>query len=211
MYIELSFIFQEGFGHTFGVLLTPFVDYFCSDQSTVSWVGSLFSGLMSMFAPIVGGLVNKFGLRRICISGSIIACIGLLLSTLSRGVPILILTIGVIGGLGAGAINLPANIAVGYYFETKRALATGFSQCGSCVGQIVFATLASEVLRKKEWSWFDGDAIDAWKIYIFIIAGLFLLCSFFGALVLELKEEEIVDENGKKTIIATTSSLLPPM
>ena len=57
----------------------------------------------------------------------LVACFGLCLSTLSPNVPILMLTYGVIGGFGLGLIYLPAVICVGYYFESKRALATGIS------------------------------------------------------------------------------------
>ena len=112
-----------------------------------------------MSGPIVGGLVNKFGCRFVCILGSVVACIGktsyfnfitcflissivlgIGLSTLSPNVPVLMLTYGVIGGFGLGLIYLPAVVAVGYYFESKRALATGISvsketiataQCGN--------------------------------------------------------------------------------
>ena len=73
-----------------------------------------------MTGPIIGGLTNKFGMKTICISGSIIGCIGLSISPLSNGISIFILTLGVFAGIGGGAITLPANIAVGYYFETKR-------------------------------------------------------------------------------------------
>ena len=45
------------------------------------------------------------------------------------------LTYGVIGGFGLGLIYLPAVVAVGYYFEKRRALATGISVCGSGVGE----------------------------------------------------------------------------
>ena len=44
-----------------------------------------------MSGPIVGGLVNKFGCRPVCIAGSVIACAGLVLSTLSPNVPVLML------------------------------------------------------------------------------------------------------------------------
>ena len=37
------------------------------------------------------------------------------------------LTYGLMGGFGLGLIYLPATVAVGYYFESKRALATGIS------------------------------------------------------------------------------------
>ena len=38
---------------------------------------------------------------------------------------------GLIGGIGASLIHLPANIATNYYFDTKRALASGITRCGS--------------------------------------------------------------------------------
>ena len=157
------------------------MEYYASDYSTVTWVGSLFNGLMLMFGPIIGGLANKFGLRPICMSGSIIACIGLCLSIISPNVQLLMITIGIVGGLGAGMISLPANIAIGYYFESKRALATGISMCGSGVGQFVFAPLITFLLN-----------VYGWKIAIFIIGGLCLVCIFFGALIrpLELKNNK---------------------
>ena len=64
-----------------------------------------------MFGPIVGGLVNEFGLRPICITGSIVISLGLCLSVLSPNVPILVLTFSVISGFGAGLIFLPAQVA----------------------------------------------------------------------------------------------------
>ena len=84
-----------------------------------------------MFGPITGVLINKFGLRSVCISGSIVLAIGLVLSPLSPNIPILILTQGLIGGIGASLIHLPANIATNYYFEKKRALASGITRCGN--------------------------------------------------------------------------------
>ena len=44
------------------------------------------------------------------LAGSIVSCIGLCLSTLSPDVPTLILTMGVIAGVGYGMINLPAKV-----------------------------------------------------------------------------------------------------
>ena len=86
-----------------------------------------------MFGPITGGLINKFGLRPVCISGSIVLATGLAISPLSPNISILMLTQGIIGGFGASMIYLPANSAFSYYFDTKRALASGISRCGHCI------------------------------------------------------------------------------
>ena len=60
-----------------------------------------------------------------CIGGAIFSCLSLVLSTFSPNVGVLMLTYGVMGGFGAGCIYLPSVIICGYYFEKKRALATG--------------------------------------------------------------------------------------
>ena len=111
------------------------IQYYESDPSTVSWVGSLFLGIMSMCGPIVGGLANKFGLRLICIFGNILMSFGLCLSVLSPNIPILVLTFSVISGFGAGLVFLPAQVAVGYYFDEKKALANAIARIGVGLGK----------------------------------------------------------------------------
>ena len=93
----------------------------------------------------------RFGCRPVCMAGSLITCVAFSLSTLSVNVPMLMLTYGVLGGLGLGLIYLPAVVAVGYYFESKRALATGISVCGSGVGTFVFAPFATYLLEQYGW------------------------------------------------------------
>ena len=68
-------------------------------------------------------------------------------------------------------IYLPAVVAVGYYFETKRSLATGIAVCGSGFGTFTFAPLASYLLENY-----------GWKNSILILAGLILNCAIFGAM-----------------------------
>ena len=65
-----------GSPRSFGVLLPPLVEYYDSNRSTVSWVGSLLCGVSQVSGLIVGGLVNKYGRRLVCILGSIVASIG---------------------------------------------------------------------------------------------------------------------------------------
>ena len=76
------------------------------------------------------------------------------LSTFSPSVPVLMLTYGVLGGFGLGLIYLPAIISVGFYFESRRALATGISVCGSGVGTFLFAPLANYLISVSTWQVF---------------------------------------------------------
>lgn len=84
---------------------------------------------------MVSALANKYGCRTVCIAGSVISCAAFVLSTFSTSIGTLMITYGIIGGFGFGLIYLPAVVAVGYYFETKRSLATGIAVCGSGMTQ----------------------------------------------------------------------------
>jgi len=175
----------DGIAYTFGVLLTPLVNHFDSDKGTVSWVGSLLCGMYMLSGPIVGGLVNKFGCRPVCMAGAVLSWAAFSLSTLSPSVPVLMITYGCLGGFGLGLIYLPAIVSVGFYFESKRALATGISVCGSGVGTFVFAPLANWLLYSY-----------GWRVSNLVFAAICLLCIIFGALMRPL--EEVYIQNNRK-------------
>ena len=63
----------------------------------------------------------------------------------------LMITYGVIGGIGFGLIYLPAIVSVGYYFEKRRAFATGIAVCGSGFGTFIFAPVANLLLEHFDW------------------------------------------------------------
>jgi len=172
----------DGIAYTFGVLLTPLVKDFESDRATVSWVGSLLAGMYMLSGSVVGGLVNRFGNRPVCISGAILAWAAISLSTLSVNVPMLMITYGVIGGFGLGLIYLPAVVAVGHYFESKRALATGIAVCGSGVGTFLFAPLSSYLVQNYDW-----------KTSNLIFGSFFAVCILCGAVMKPL-EVSVPDE-----------------
>ncbi|CAG2182031.1 unnamed protein product, partial [Oppiella nova] len=123
--------------------------------------------------------------------GSVIAFIALLLSTIAPNIEVLMLTYGVMGGVGFGMIYLPAIVSVGYYFTTRRALATGLAVCGSGVGAFMFAPMTQYLLTKMDW-----------KNTLMILAALALHCSVFGALMRPLNvhaEAIVVDESSTRT------------
>lgn len=83
-------------------------------------------------------------------------------------------------GIGFGLIYLPAVVCVGYYFETKRSLATGIAVCGSGVGTFAFAPLATWLLETYDW-----------KGANLILAGLILNCAACGALMRPLEYPKV--------------------
>lgn len=185
-------IIVDGIGYSFGIFLPEFVRYFDSPRSKVSLVGSLLCGTYLCAGPIVSALTNKFGCRPVAITGSIISTVAFVLSVFAPSIDILILTYGVIGGFGFGMIYLPSIVSVGYYFERRRAVATGIAVCGSGIGTFIFAPLTKYLL----------DELD-WKNAMFILAGIVFNGCVCGMLMrpLEPKKKPKKEPAREKTVI----------
>jgi len=66
-------------------------------------------------------------------------------------------------------VYLPCIVIVGFYFEKKRALATGIATCGSGIGTFVFSPLNTFLLD-----------LYGWRNLLFIQAAIALNCAVCG-------------------------------
>ncbi|KAI3382769.1 hypothetical protein SNEBB_009470 [Seison nebaliae] len=192
----------DGVLYAFGVFLVVWTDYFQSKKAAVSMIGSLACGMYLMVGPVVSGLTNRYGCRIVAMIGTIIGTLAILFSTLAPNVPILTLIYGFIGGIGFGLVYIPSVIIVGFYFEKKRAMATGFAVAGSGIGTFVFAPL-TEILVSE----------FGWKGAQILMAGIVLQCAVLACLYrplepptedeIRLREKELEEEE-KKTKLKWT-------
>ena len=79
---------------------------------------------------------------------------------------------------------LPAVVAVGYYFEQKRALATGISVCGSGVGTFLFAPLATYLLEQYGW---QGANLVSYVYFNLYVNDYYLLSN--GCYITKMKKD----------------------
>ena len=78
---------------------------------------------------------------------------------------------------------LPVIVMVGFYFEKRRAFATGVAVCGSGIGGFIFAPLCEMLLR-----------VYGWKGATWIIGGICLNGMVFGALFKTIGSKQIQKE-----------------
>uniref|UniRef100_A0A5S6Q002 Major facilitator superfamily (MFS) profile domain-containing protein n=1 Tax=Trichuris muris TaxID=70415 RepID=A0A5S6Q002_TRIMR len=169
----------DGIAYSFGIMLPELHSYFKGSVQTVAWVGSVLVGVYSLTGPVASGMINKFGARAVCITGAVIGALGFVCSTWATSLPVLMLTYGVLGGIGLGFIYLPACVYVSYYFERKRSLATGIAVAGSGFGTFVFAPLTTALLEQY-----------GWKGALWILSGMIANCGVFGALLWPLRQSK---------------------
>ena len=89
---------------------------------------------------------------------------------------------------------VPAVVSVGYYFDKRRALATGFVCSGSGAGTFILAPLASFLLYQ----------LGSWRHAMKVFAGLCLFCALCGLTMKPLpkrpvKKEEEEDSEAQNT------------
>ncbi|CAH1795975.1 unnamed protein product [Owenia fusiformis] len=141
----------DGVCFSAGIFYLEFLDNYRESKGKTAWVGSTLNGMYLTMGPVAGGLVKKFGCRAVSIAGSLLAAASFFASTFSPNVDALIVLYGGLGGAGFGLMYLPAIVMVGFYFEKRRALATGIAVCGSGIGAFVFAPLCRFLIDTYTW------------------------------------------------------------
>ena len=143
--------FTSGMFFALGAFLSPLVEHFEETRASVTLIGSLLNGVAFIMGPLVSLLVDRFGCRPVCIVGCVVSAFGFAVSVFAPNLPVLILTHGVIGGVGMSMIYIPSMIASNYYFVKKRALACGIGVCGQGVGFAVLPPLCGLIVRQLGW------------------------------------------------------------
>ncbi|KAK8770601.1 hypothetical protein V5799_012934 [Amblyomma americanum] len=181
-------LIADGVSMSFGILFVDLIDYFEQSKGKTAWVGSLYLSMPLLTGPIASSLTDRYGCRRVCIVGSLLAAGGFVASYVSTSLEFLFLTFSV-SGFGLALCYVTSIVSVAYYFEKRRSLATGLAVCGTGIGTFVFAPLTIRLLETF-----------AWQGTLLILAGFFLNMVISGALMRDLDlfgdDDEDDDANG---------------
>ncbi|GFT63003.1 monocarboxylate transporter 12 [Nephila pilipes] len=162
----------HGVNYCAGIYYVEFLKYFNTTSGAASLVMSILLGMTNFTGPIASALITKYSCRTVSFLGSLISCIGLLLSLAVPSVEYLYLTLGLITGFGFGLLFLPTITAVALHFEKKRATAMGISSAGSGIGSLILVPFTEWLIEYYCY----------WKGALLITTGLVMNCfilSFF--------------------------------
>ncbi|XP_018795934.1 PREDICTED: monocarboxylate transporter 14-like [Bactrocera latifrons] len=164
-------LIADGLGFSFGLINSELLNYFGESASKTAWISSLFYSVPLLMGPIWSNLVDKYGCRKMTIFGGFLSAVGFGLSSLCNSVEMLMLTFGIISGLGLGIGYVTAIVSIAIWFDKKRTFATGIAASGTGIGTLLYAPLT-------QW------LIDSygWRIATLILAGTMLNTCICGAL-----------------------------
>ena len=134
-----------GFGsaYTFSTFVGALQNDFGASRGSVSLVFSLAGFLYFGLGIISGPLADRWGARRLAVTGMVLTGLGLAAASAARSLTEVCAAYGLGVGLGVGCAYVPALGAVQRWFVRRRGFASGLAVSGIGVGTLVMPPLAS--------------------------------------------------------------------
>ena len=121
-------------------------------RSLVSSAGALALLVMALTAPIAGNFIDRFGPQKLLTAGFLTLSLGLALTTISVTPIHLLLSFGLVSGVGFGVVAVSAFFAsIAPYFVTQRGFAMAVVDSRSTVGPLILVPIAAWLLNGYGW------------------------------------------------------------
>ncbi len=148
----LALVGAAGFRAAPSVLMLPLEDEFGWTRTQVSLAVTVNLLLFGLTAPFAAALMARFGLRRVTSVALLLVASGAALSIFATEPWMLVLTWGVLIGLGTGSMALVfAATVADQWFVKSRGLVVGILTAGSATGQLAFLPVIALLVENAGW------------------------------------------------------------
>jgi MFS family permease len=144
-----------------GVLMVPLESAFGWSRSTISAAVALNLVLYGLLGPFAGATMQRFGIRRTVIAALALVSTAVALSTFMTAPWQLMLTWGLMVGVGSGitAAVLAATV-VNRWFSERRGVVMGALTAATATGQLLFLPVLASLVQS-----------DGWRAAAWVVAG----------------------------------------
>ncbi len=148
----LALVGAAGFRAAPGVLMVPLQQEFGWSTTVLSAAVSINLVLFGLTAPFAAALMERFGVRAVTATALVLIGMGSALTVLVNQSWQILLTWGLLIGLGTGSMALvfAATIA-NTWFTRSRGLVIGILTAGSAAGQLVFLPFIAMLAHDPGW------------------------------------------------------------
>jgi MFS family permease len=141
-----------GVNFAFGILFKPILGELGVDRSTLALAATASLLVNAMSQPAFGGLVDRFGPRRVILASMALMTAGTALVNRVDGPWQFIALYGVVVAVGyTGCGILPVSIHVSRWFPAERGFVTAVAACGFSLGQLAFTQVAAHAAAAVGW------------------------------------------------------------
>jgi predicted MFS family arabinose efflux permease len=148
----LALLGAAGFRSAPSALLVPLESEFGWTRSELSVAVGVNILLYGLTAPFAAALMERFGIRRVVTVALLAISAGAALSIFVTQSWMLVVTWGVLIGLGTGSMALVfAALIADRWFLKRKGLITGVLTAGSATGQLIFLPIVATVATEQSW------------------------------------------------------------
>ena len=148
----LALVGAAGFRAAPSVMMVPLEQEFGWNRTTISTAIGLNILLYGLMAPFAAALMARFGMRKVSAFALIMIASGSALSTLAVSPWMLMMTWGVMIGLGTGSMAMVfAATITNTWFYARKGLVSGVLSAGSATGQLVFLSTYAGLVETNGW------------------------------------------------------------
>ncbi|MCX8126503.1 MAG: MFS transporter [Dehalococcoidia bacterium] len=132
------------------LFIRPVIDDFGWSYLEVSSAIALTSVLIGVLSPVIGGLVDRFGSRKVVIISSLVVGVSFVILGFTNSILVFYLAFAIMaaGAGGIGTISLQA--VIGNWFRRRMGLAMGIVSTGVGLGGLLLPVIAWLILT---WDW----------------------------------------------------------
>jgi MFS family permease len=148
----LALLGAAGFRSAPSALILPLEDEFGWTRSELSVAVGVNILLFGLTAPFAAALMERFGIRKVVTFALLGIAAGAALSIFVTQSWMLVLTWGVLIGLGTGSMALVfAALIADRWFLRRKGLVTGVLTAGSATGQLIFLPIVATIATNESW------------------------------------------------------------
>lgn len=157
-----------------GVFILPVEKEMGWTRDEISVAVSLGLLLLGLSGPLSGWLLDRFGARRIMVSGLLLVGVSLVGSFLTTTLWQLGLFWGVLSGLGGGIVaSVLSPTVANRWFAQRRGLVTGLFGAATSAGQLIFVPMLALLMATLGWR--GGSLLPAGIALAAILPALWLM------------------------------------
>ncbi|KAJ2596969.1 hypothetical protein GGF39_003235 [Coemansia sp. RSA 1721] len=174
--VMVNYMFIFGASNSYGVFSTYYLNekFVGTSATTLSWIGTLITSLMLGCNIGTGALADKIGYRPTAYIGTALCTAAYILASFAKEVWQLILSQGVLFGIGASFLIAPSLSIPPQWFNKYRGLASGVAVAGSSFGGLWFTAATQAMIDNLGSPW----ALRILGILTFAVTSLMNLLYF---------------------------------
>ncbi|KAJ1920806.1 hypothetical protein H4219_001042 [Mycoemilia scoparia] len=135
-------------------------------MSNIAWIGTLQFACMNLFGILVGILCERMDTRLVTFIGGVIMAVALIAASFIKAMWGLILTQGMLFGIGGSFCFIPPCSLPSQWFTKRRGLAIGLVVAGSGLGGLWITPATHAMIRNLGFDW----ALRISGILVFVVS-----------------------------------------